>query len=410
MSKYCPRSKNCIVFAWLLLGFCKGSVLKGKILIFKKLEGQFPKGRTIEGDVGMRGLMDHDRLETAFFRISSAISAHDDLPTTLEFIARESLICLKAQRSTIFLMERKNGILNPQFTFAANPLYEGVNLPEEKEVARKASGLMRPFLLQEPKDFSDFLKYEGRGQKITSLVCIPLSSRGKPIGALSVVLIKEGRSFSEKDLQLLSIFGNHASIAIENAHLQEELRKRMSFRRSYLKYLDDTLNQLGNLSEEERGRIETHIRRLMQAQQTDEKQSSKPQPREEIEGVKGGSGSSIELGTDRAMGDRAEGVSRVEFAGGSLGLADEVTPGGVFIRTPNPMELGEQFILKLNMSDGEQPIEVACKVIWTNSYGRESHDPRRGMVVKFLNLEQEAQKRIEEYIRSQNNFDELNFV
>jgi Tfp pilus assembly protein PilZ len=73
------------------------------------------------------------------------------------------------------------------------------------------------------------------------------------------------------------------------------------------------------------------------------------------------------------------------------------------------MELGEQFILKLNMSDGEQPIEVSCKVIWTNRFGRESHDSRRGMVVKFLNLEQKAQKRIEEYIRSQNHFNELNF-
>jgi transcriptional regulator with GAF, ATPase, and Fis domain len=162
--------------------------LKEEILIFKKLEGLFPKGRTPEGDGGVRVLMDNDRMETAFFRISSAISAHDDLPATLERIARESLICLKAQRSTIFLQERKSGILRPQFSLTANPQYEDVNLLEEKEVARKASGMMRPFLLQEPKDFSDFFKYEERGQKITSLLCIPLSSRGKPIGALSVVL------------------------------------------------------------------------------------------------------------------------------------------------------------------------------------------------------------------------------
>lgn len=378
-------------------------------MIFKKLEGQFPKGRTTEGDAGARGLMDKDRLETAFSRISSAISAHDDLPTTLEVIARESLICLKAQRSTIFLQEKKSGILKPQFSLTANPQYEGVNLLEEKEVARKASGMMRPFLLQEPKDFSDFFKYEERRQKITSLLCIPLSSRGKPIGALSMVLIKEGRSFGEKDLQLLSIFGNHASIAIENAHLQEELRKRISFGRSYQKYLDDTLNQLENLSEEERGRIDAHIKMLLKVQKADEKQSSEAQPTEEVEGVKEDPGSSRELGPDRGRGDRAEGVPCVEFAGRSLGLADEVTPGGVFIRTPNPMELGEQFILKLNMSDGEQPIEVSCKVIWTNRFGRESHDSRRGMVVKFLNLEQKAQKRIEEYIRSQNHFNELNF-
>ena len=354
--------------------------------------------------------MDNDRLQTAFSRISSAISAHDDLPATLELIARESLICLKAQRSTIFLQEKKGGILKSQFSLTTNPQYEGVNLLEEKEVARKASGMMRPFLLQEPKDFSDFFKYEERSQKITSLLCIPLSSRGKPIGALSVVLVKEGRSFGEKDLQLLSVFGNHASIAIENAHLQEELRKRISFGRSYQKYLDDTLNHLENLSEEERRRIEAHIKMLLQTQKGDEDSSLEAQPKEKVEGVKEGPGSSRESGLDQRKGDRTEGVSRVEFTGESLRLADEVTPGGIFIRTPNPMELGEKFILKLNMSDGEQPIEVACKVIWTNSNGTESHDSRRGMVVKFLKLEQEAQKRIEEYIRSRNHFNELNLT
>ncbi len=84
-----------------------------------------------------------------------------------------------------------------------------------------------------------------------------------------------------------------------------------------------------------------------------------------------------------------------------MGFADDLTPGGVFIRTPNPMELGEQFLLKLHMSDGEGPIEMACKVIWTNKYGKESQHLRRGMGVKFLNPADDLQKRVEEFIRSQ---------
>jgi Tfp pilus assembly protein PilZ len=379
-------------------------------LIFKKLAGQSPKGKTLDGDVGVKVLINNDRLETAFLRISSAISAHDDLPATLEIIAREALICLNAQRSTIFLVERKSGILKRQCTYAPNPLYEDVGLLEEEEMARKAFGLLRPFLLQEPKDFSDFFKYEEGGLRLTSLLCIPLSSRGKPIGALSVVLIKEGRSFAEKDLQFLSLFSNHASIAIENAHLQEELRMRINFRRSYQKYLDDTLNQLQNLPEEERGRIEEHIQRLLPGQKGGEKKSLEPQAREEVKGLGEDLSSSGKSGTDREKDDRAEEMSRMQFEDESLGLADQLIPGGVFIQTPNPKELGEQLILKFNMSDGKEPIEVACKVVWTNKYGIENNDSRRGMVVKFLNLEQETQKKIKEYIRSRNNFDETNFV
>jgi Tfp pilus assembly protein PilZ len=92
---------------------------------------------------------------------------------------------------------------------------------------------------------------------------------------------------------------------------------------------------------------------------------------------------------------------RVEFADAPLSLADDLTLGGVFIRTPNPLELGEQFALKLHMSDGGEPIEVACQVIWTNKYGQESKHLHRGMGVKFLNLADGVKKRVEEYIKTQ---------
>jgi Tfp pilus assembly protein PilZ len=354
--------------------------------------------------------MDNDRVETAFFRISLAISAHDDLPTTLDLILRESLICLRAQRSTIFLIEKKSGILKPQFTYAPNPMYGDVGLLEEKEVARKAFGLMKSYLLQGPKEFSDFLKHPEQGPKLTSLLCMPLSSRGKPIGVLSLVLIKEDRSFAEKDLPILSIFSNHASIAIENSHLQEELRKRINFQRSYQKCLDDTLNQLQNLSEEERERIEEHIKRFIPGQKAGGKEPIKAQAMEESEGVDGDLGVSGELGADRGQDDREGGMPRLEFGKESLFLTDKLIPGGIFIRTPDPMDLGEVFILKLPMFEGEEPIEAPCKVIWTNRYGRESNESGRGMVVKLLNVQREAQKRIEECLRSQNDSDEMNLV
>jgi Tfp pilus assembly protein PilZ len=337
----------------------------------------------------------------AISQIGAMISAHKDLPTILEVIARESLHCLKANRSTIFLLDGKSGILKGQYAYTPNPLDEQVSLFEEKEMARKVLRQMSPLLLREPKDFADFFKYEERERKITSLLCIPLASRGKPVGALSVVLINGERGFGERDLQFLFIFSNQASIAIENTHLQEEARKGASFRKSYEGYLDDILDQLQNLSEEERGRIEEHIRKLMQGQRAGEKQFIEPQIEIESSRVEGGVTLDGESGIHRGQDERAEGMLRVEFADSSLSLADDLTLGGVFIRTPNPMELGEQFVLKLHMSDGGEPFEVACKVIWTNKYGQESRHLHRGMGVKFLNLADDVRKRVEEHIKSQ---------
>ena len=338
---------------------------------------------------------------TAFFQISSMISTHKDLPTILESIARESLNCLKAHRSTIFLMDGKSGILKAQVTCVLHPEDEQVSLYEEKEVARKTLKQGSPLLLGEAKDFSDFFKYEERERKITSLLSIPISSRGKPSGALSLAVINGDHRFDENDLQFLLIFGNYASIAIENAYLQEEVRKGVSIRKSYGGYLDDILNQLQSISEEERRRIEEHIARLLPTPVAIQRQYSETPMGIKVPGAGVDLTSALDPTIQGGMDDRGEGMLKVEFEDSSLGIADDLTPGGVFIRTPNPMDLGEQFILKLHMSDGGKPIEAACKVIWTNRYGKESTHLRRGMGVKFLNLSDDVQKRVEEYIKSQ---------
>jgi Tfp pilus assembly protein PilZ len=329
------------------------------------------------------------------------ISAHKDLPTIFELVSRESLNCLKAHRSTLFFMDEKSGILKAQFANVLNSEDEQVNLFEEKEMARKALKQGSPLFLREAKDFSDFFKYEERKRKITSLLSIPIFSRGRPTAILSVVLINGDRCFDENDLEFLSIFGNYASIALDNAYLQEEVRRGINFRKSYQGYLDDILNQLQTISQEERRRVEEHIVKLMPASEPSEKQAAEPPTGKKVVGGDGAAATVPEPNVQVGTEERGEGMLKVEFEDSSLGFADDLTPGGVFIRTANPMELGEQFLLKLHMSDGGGPIEMACKVIWTNKYGKESQQLHRGMGVKFLNIADDLQKRVEEFIKSQ---------
>jgi uncharacterized protein (TIGR02266 family) len=74
--------------------------------------------------------------------------------------------------------------------------------------------------------------------------------------------------------------------------------------------------------------------------------------------------------------------------------------GGAFVLTQNPMDLGEEFTLKIHIPDGREPVEAECKVVWTNKYGKESNGLRRGMGVKFLQLQPPDQIRIEEFIKA----------
>jgi GAF domain-containing protein len=235
-------------------------------MILKKLLGQSGQRRdNHKSPEEEKPQSDLDRFERGLFEIGSVIRSPKDLSTMLAFIVRESLKFVKAHRCTIFLMEGKSEILKIQYTYAPNPADKQVSQSEEKEVAQ-AVNQRKPVLLQGPKDFPDFFNHEKGERKITSFLCIPLSFRGKSVGAMSLVLINEKRSFNEKELKYLSVFGNQASFAIENAHLREELVKEISSRKVFEKYLDDIMQRLQIIYGKQCGGIEEHIGSLTLAQ------------------------------------------------------------------------------------------------------------------------------------------------
>ncbi|MBI5968062.1 MAG: PilZ domain-containing protein [Deltaproteobacteria bacterium] len=370
-------------------------------MIFKKLIGKSPKEEPLNERNGeANGLKGIERLKWAFFQISSMISASENPDTILEFIVQEALYCLEAQRSTLFLMDEQRGTLKIQYSCASSPQNDQVNMLEEREVARKIFAQAKPFVLKESKDFGEFFKYENRKRKITSLMSIPISWQGKPIRVLSVALIDNGRRFNDGDLQFLSAFGNQASIAMENAHLLGEVRKAGEFRKTYEAYLEHIISQLQRISGKEFQRNDKCSEKLLPEEKPGEKQAPGPPPQVESIKMQGTPSLAQGSGIEHRRDDRIEERLRVEFEDESFAFTDNLSCGGAFIRTPAPMELGEILLLKLHMPDTSEPSEVRCKVIWTNKYGKENSDLQRGMGVKFLNLQPEVQKRIEDHIKA----------
>lgn len=349
---------------------------------------------------GLTGAMAHiERLEAAFFQISSAFSSQKEANAILEVIARESLHCLRANRSTIFFMDSKSENLRTQFTHALSQQYQQVGIVEERETAKKALKQKEPFFLQGPEDFSGFFKYKERENKITSLMSMALFCRGKAIGVLSVVLINESYSFDEKSLRFLSTFANLACTALEMADLLEEAQKWNSCRITYEQYIDKILNQLEGLSQREQQRIDTHIVTIQAEQKVDEKEFLASKTNQTVPWVRGTVISKDESGINRRKDERIEVPVHVEFNEEYWRLTKNLSMGGAFVLTPDPMDLGDEFLLELHIPDGGEPIAAGCKVVWANKYGTESKDLRRGMGVKFLTLQEKDQIRIQEYIK-----------
>ena len=78
---------------------------------------------------------------------------------------------------------------------------------------------------------------------------------------------------------------------------------------------------------------------------------------------------------------------------------DNISRGGLFIRTDNPLAIQERFLLKLHVPGAEKPVELKCQVAWVR--GRTSNgDPKpAGMGVKFCEMSAKEIKVYEEYLK-----------
>jgi uncharacterized protein (TIGR02266 family) len=327
-----------------------------------------------------------ERLIRTFFQISSAISEQEDLNNILGLIVRKAPACLRAHRCTLSMMEKKKEEPFIQISFNSDECEEKP-LPEEMALIQKLPQQDYPFLMRKPEDFPEVNKLKSNGGKITSFMCIPLLLRAKRVGAFSAVLINEVEyGFDEKSLQLFSSFSNFAVFAMKNASMYANLKKEKKFRMTYERYLNATLYDL---------QIKCHKEERIQNLDCDGGQT-KHEPFGQIQGR---SDASQRPRTELRKDERIETVLQVEFGNEDKAFTKNLSKGGASIQTNNPRELGDQFQLKLDLLDGVKPIEVECKVIWTNKHVvRENL--RKGMGVKFINIQPSEEKRIEEYIQS----------
>jgi uncharacterized protein (TIGR02266 family) len=315
-------------------------------------------------------------------------------------VVRESLTCLWANRSTLFLQDPNSDVLKAQFTHVLDPRYQQVGVAEEKEIAKKSLRQGKPLLLAGAESFSDFFKYEERENKITSLMSVPLFVRGKATGVLSGLLINEKFNFDEKSLRFFSSFANLASTAMELVQLQDEVKRGNEFRVTYEKHLDHILAQMQSLSDREQQRIQNHISIIQAERKAEDPGFLESMTNERVPWAQGTILLQNEPGTERRKDERIEIMVRVEFEEEYCCFTGDLSRGGAFVLTQNPMDLGEEFNLKIHMPDGGEPVEVGCKVVWTNIFGKESNGLRRGMGVKFLQLQPPDQIRIEEFIKA----------
>ncbi len=75
-----------------------------------------------------------------------------------------------------------------------------------------------------------------------------------------------------------------------------------------------------------------------------------------------------------------------------------ISVGGLFIKTENPLRPGRQFMLKLQLPGVSNPLQIKCEVVWSRKREEGSPGKPAGMGVKFIEIAEKDYKLIKNYI------------
>ncbi len=77
---------------------------------------------------------------------------------------------------------------------------------------------------------------------------------------------------------------------------------------------------------------------------------------------------------------------------------ENISKGGVFIKTSLPLEIGERVRLRLQLPDGDAPFALDGIVKWVSTLrDRESHPP--GMGIEFVDFDDTVRAKLEALVR-----------
>ncbi|MFO0837287.1 MAG: sigma 54-interacting transcriptional regulator [Phycisphaerae bacterium] len=168
------------------------------------------------------------RTLAALVEASTTISSSLDLSTTLQAIAKAAAEVLAAEASSVILLDRSRQKL---IFRAAVGLYGNLLMGEEFDsklgIAGRVASTGQPTLVPDVRRHPDFFGgIDAKSTFITrGMLAAPLKARNEVIGVVEVLNKRGTENFTERDLNILTVFANLAALATANAQSHESLKR-----------------------------------------------------------------------------------------------------------------------------------------------------------------------------------------
>jgi signal transduction histidine kinase len=215
-------------------------IIKGKITVTSRASiKEFPENTTsiddmmkgINSDIYRRGL-------SALLKSSALINSSLQTADVLNFAMKAAEDFMEAEASSVYELDtEKADIIIRLARGEKGGLIQSRRLKVGEGVAGWVVQSGKPMIVEDVQKedrFSDRFDKE-TGFTTRSLICVPLTIRGKITGAIQVINKKGGAPFTEEDSELLTALAQQIAVALDNARLYHRLEESFELTTEELK-------------------------------------------------------------------------------------------------------------------------------------------------------------------------------
>ena len=194
-----------------------------------------------------------ERINNMILRISTALPEYPDLEPLLDYIDDEVKKALNTEGTVVILLDEEK-----QELFVLGAAYDDQDTKRRvKESRFKMDELIagrvirsgKPVIISDTTKGPDAELHRKRdeklGYKTRNLLIVPLRSQERIIGVVCALNKKEG-DFDERDVELLNTIAGTVALSVENARVNEELKRAYREVRSLNRAKDKVINHLSH--------------------------------------------------------------------------------------------------------------------------------------------------------------------
>lgn len=181
--------------------------------------------RLIESQVRAAGLTNRLREISALSRAGREVSAQLSLGTVLRTILDATRDLLGATEGSVMLLDEDKQHLRVAAAMGLDEEAWKAVIPVGDSVAGWVTQKGQPVILQGSPPVDRFPHFISKSRDVRSSISVPLFREDEPLGVLNVSITSVDREYTDRDLEALQIFAEHAGIALANARAYEQERE-----------------------------------------------------------------------------------------------------------------------------------------------------------------------------------------